>query len=79
MSQQHAQGYGAATRVVASKFGDDGGHGRFEVEQSTLVEDHGHRCGGDGLGDGRQVENAGRRDGRRRGIVGEVAEGVEGN
>ena len=44
--EQHAHGDFAAARVIivqwVCEFGDDGGDRGFEIEQSTLIEDHGH-------------------------------------
>ncbi len=63
MGEQHAEGDVAAAGVefaagVGQEFGDDADHGGFEFEQAALVEDHRHGGGGDGFGDGGEVEES---------------------
>ena len=67
MSQQHAQSYFAAPKILSglwrggNKFGNDGGDGSVEIEEAALVMKHGHRGGGDNFCEGGQVE-------KRRGL-----------
>jgi hypothetical protein len=66
MGEQHAEG-DIAARVAsvidqnfgAEKFGDGAGDGGVEFEQSALVEKHRHGGGGDGFGEGGEIEECG--------------------
>lgn len=77
VSQQHPEGDVAAVGVCSGEFGNDGSDGRFEIEQATLVEEHGHAGSGDNFGDGGQVEDGVRRYMGGVGFVGEMAESFQ--
>ena len=62
-----------------AEFVKDGGGAGVEVEQSTLVEEHRHRGGGDDLGDGREVEDRVGLDSGRIRVVDEVTEALRGD
>jgi len=47
------------TALVRHKLGDDAEYGSFEFEKAPLVKDHRHGGGGDGFGNGGQVEESG--------------------
>ena len=64
VGEKHAESDVAAagigfTALVGHKLGDDAEYGSFEFEKAALVKDHRHGGGGDGFGDGGQVEESG--------------------
>jgi hypothetical protein len=63
VGQQHVHGDVAATgvspRSTTSANSHNGGDGRFQIEQSTLVQNHGHAGGGHYFGDRSQIKDAG--------------------
>ena len=59
MRQQHAHGDLLATRIVGLEFGHHRGHGQVEIQKAALVKDHGHTGGGDDLGEGSEIKDAG--------------------
>jgi len=67
MCQQHAKSDVATARIglatiVHHEFGDDADDRSFEFEEPALVEEHRHRCGGDGFCDRGYVEKRCRLD-----------------
>ena len=61
MGEEHAESYIATARVefaagVGQEFRDSAGYGCVQLEQAALVEECGHRRGGDHFGDRGEVE-----------------------
>ena len=64
---------------MAGKVGDDGRDRGVEIEQSPLVENHGHGGCGHDFGERSEIEDARSRDLRRGRIVGKTAKRFLGN
>jgi hypothetical protein len=84
VSQEHAHRHVLAARIgfaagVDEEFRDGAQQRRVEFEKASFVKECSHRRGGDGFGDGGEVEQGRWRNFGRRRLVCEVAESIEGD